>query len=238
VYTKLIMAKQPSKKTKNQLSNRAQVGLGMLVLLALISIPFFTNIPLMITLQVVLVTLGIGALSGVISMGVLQVIFATILGISASGTILQAHIEYIKPLFFLMLFGLIAGTYAGRIIAQRFLPYENKVFQSVVSSIAVLILLSLSIVIPFNLTSSTPLIPLLAVAAIAVITGYLGSVLSDNKKLRYRKPLLCGLILVSVIVIAVTLPRWPAVLMVWLLDIFCGLFIYAIFRQANLKHRS
>jgi hypothetical protein len=224
-----------TKKTKNILSNRVKAALGLLVLCALMLIPFFSHLPVIIIGEVFLITLIIGSLSGIISNGLLQVIFGYLLTIFAAGYISFNNPEYLRSLFAPMFITLLFSNGIGRSIAKKIFPYNNVRFQSIVSAIAVLILIVVSVSLPFYENTQTPVILIVAAIIFSLLAGYLFVKVFGDRKLKYRKPTLIAVIILMALVISIFTVRWPILLMVIMINIFNGVYINAIFRQSIVK---
>jgi hypothetical protein len=232
------MSEHLSKKNKKKISNRFFVVIGLLIICATLLFPLFNNVPFIIIAQVLLAAFAIGALSGFISNGLLKIIFGLLLTISAAGTIVNNHPEYLQLLLAPALIGLVVASNIGGRIVKRSLTVSSVRFQFVVSITAVVLLVIWSMTLPFYLNTPAPLAPILIAVSFALLSGYFIAQISGRRKMMHRKSVLIITIIISTFVIGILMVYSPVLLMVSIVNIFNGMYIGTILQQPGFKLRS
>lgn len=232
-YT-ITMTKHLSKKSKKIISNRVVIVINLLALCAIILLPFLYHVPYVTTIEILAATIAIGVFSGLISNGVLRVIFGVSVTILGAGSIVFDHPKYLILLFYpLMFVALVLSSIVSKRIARKILPYNSYQFQAIVSVIAVLVLFVLSIAVALHLKTPTPPVPLIIAVIFALAAGYVSWKVASNQRMKSRKPIIGTVLIVTVAVTGFLMASWPVLLMVVMLNFINGIFISALFQQSN-----
>lgn len=232
------MTKHLSKKSKKTLSNRIVIVIYSLVLVAIILFPFLYHVPYITTIEVIVATIAVGAMSGLILNGLLQVIFGFSVTLLGVGSIVYDSPKYLIVLYPLMFVTLVVSNTVAKRIARKILPYNSSRFQAIVSAAAILVMFILSIAVALGLNTPTPLAPLAVAIILTLAAGYVTVTVANNRKVKFRKAIVGAVLAVTALVIGVLIVSWPVLLMVAMLNFLNGIFISSLFQQSNAVRRN
>lgn len=202
-----------------------------------------------VTLQAFILAFAIGAFSGLFQ-GALRVVFA----ISAWCVVLTSAAggqEYLTNSQFIAIGSLICtffGTVVGAILYKRILPsYSDKRFQLVSSMVGISLLSIFGALASLLSNEAPPLAVAIGASIVTFSTGYIVLYFVESKKKIHHKNVIAGVIGgISFMIALVLACRWPIVLVIWIVEAWCGALCYATIynfrkshqKQPKQKHRA